>query len=877
MDLATLGVRVTTDGVSKAADDLDKMAAASDKAATSSEKLSATAAKAARSFDNSALSAQRIELAKLAGQIDPTIAKLDQLDKQQSKLAQFKKSGLLTADDFTALNSAIEANRARIASATESVHSFSLNNANARRELGYLAKDLATGQWGRFQQSFATLVSSSGLLATGFGGVAAAIAAAGAPFAAFAIAANDGSKVQNEFNAALAKTGDFVGVASGGMSKFASQVAGSNADLGKANDILIALAGNGKVSSDAFLSLGRAAMDVSKLTGDSAEKAAAAVTEMFDGTAASAVKANEQYHFLTLKVYEQIDALEKQGDAQRAAQVAADAFHDAIGPRLDEMNSQVTGLAKAWDDVKVAASGYWQEFKTGASLIAGTADMQTQIYDLMGKKEAAKSGNPFTFASWSPADETKLQDLQKQLSDKMTAAEAKAEAQRIQDAGVAGQSLLNKYTKQYESEEQKRQDALIDIHNAANKAIAAALAKGDTDMVNTIMAKEAAADMAARASWAKKSPSDDFDATILAKKQMTEAINKEIEGYKKELTQQAQNVVSIANYKSAMEESLRVKQKQIDLQIASIGMGAREAAQQRDILQVQDDTNKRIEQLNRDFADKGKAMTQETYDGELKIIKDAQDKRVQQIIDGNQRELAAMADWRNGARGAIADFEDSAANVAGQTHNLFTNAFDGMADSIAQFAVTGKSSFKDLADSILTDMLRIQARALESQALQAIFGSMYPAALAQMQANSFIDSVIANANGGVYDTASLSSFSGQIVDRPTMFAFAKGAGVMGEAGPEAILPLTRGANGKLGVQAAGGGGGDVYVSVENNGQAVNATASQTTGPNGDRFIKVILDAAEDRVASSVLRGGKVAKAHEHRYGIRQRGVGVAGA
>ncbi|QNQ62241.1 phage tail tape measure protein [Brucella sp. 6810] len=64
------------------------------------------------------------------------------------------------------------------------------------------------------------------------------------------------------------------------------------------------------------------------------------------------------------------------------------------------------------------------------------------------------------------------------------------------------------------------------------------------------------------------------------------------------------------------------------------------------------------------------------------------------------------------------------------------------------------------------------------------------------------------AKGGVFSSG-LSSFSGnftnQVVSRPTMFAFAKGVGLMGEAGPEAIMPLSRGADGRLGVQNFGSG------------------------------------------------------------------------
>jgi lambda family phage tail tape measure protein len=63
--------------------------------------------------------------------------------------------------------------------------------------------------------------------------------------------------------------------------------------------------------------------------------------------------------------------------------------------------------------------------------------------------------------------------------------------------------------------------------------------------------------------------------------------------------------------------------------------------------------------------------------------------------------------------------------------------------------------------------------------------------------------LVANALGGVYNSPSLSAFSGQIVKSPTLFKFASGAGLMGEAGPEGILPLKRGPSGALGVQMYG--------------------------------------------------------------------------
>jgi phage-related minor tail protein len=83
------------------------------------------------------------------------------------------------------------------------------------------------------------------------------------------------------------------------------------------------------------------------------------------------------------------------------------------------------------------------------------------------------------------------------------------------------------------------------------------------------------------------------------------------------------------------------------------------------------------------------------------------------------------------------------------------------------------------------------------------------------------------ANGRVFAQNGIQPFArGGIVDRPTLFPFAKGTGLMGEAGPEAIMPLRRGRDGKLGVAGGGGGTTNVVVNVDASGSKVEGDQSQ---------------------------------------------------
>lgn len=310
------------------------------------------------------------------------------------------------------------------------------------------------------------------------------------------------------------------------------------------------------------------------------------------------------------------------------------------------------------------------------------------------------------------------------------------------------------------------------------------------------------------------------------------------------------------------EEETKVRQ-QHTMSLATMGMGDQQRGRYEERLKIQQQYQDKLEQLKRDSKAKGTYGSDEYRQAEQEL-QDSLDRRLVEWADYNAKVDASQGDWTQGASRALDNFLAQGSNVAGMTENVFTNAFNGMADGIANFALTGKMDFRSFTVSILSDLAKMEARIAASKLLGSVlgmfgFGASAGGSTPSGAYNSAALSVIPNADGGVYRSAGLSQYSGSIVDRPTFFQFARGAAVMGEAGPEAILPLRRGTDGKLGVVAAGSGGMAMFapqyhIAISNTGPELTPQALKAVYDLGKK-------AAADFVQQQGRDGGRLSGAY----------------
>lgn len=295
-----------------------------------------------------------------------------------------------------------------------------------------------------------------------------------------------------------------------------------------------------------------------------------------------------------------------------------------------------------------------------------------------------------------------------------------------------------------------------------------------------------------------------------------------------------------------------------------------------------------LEKLKTNGATEAQITEAERLYDEYKKLKEAGRSWTDMMQEGLTELILKYSDLDKASAGVIANM---GTELMSMSFDSAISGFRSLGEALGKGSDAGESLQQALANMAETILDQLPMMFLQA-GLQLIANGMWPIGLGFIAAagssamiSGFVkgrtsdSNASANALGGIYDTdgalpfAKGGTFTNAIVQSPTFFRFASGAGfglgLMGEAGPEAIMPLSRGADGSLGVNASGIGGMQFALRVViNNYSTEEVAATETVGDDGQRQLEVTIGT----LINGHISSGKADKALSARYGIKAQGV-----
>ncbi|MGV4071965.1 phage tail tape measure protein [Citrobacter freundii] len=346
------------------------------------------------------------------------------------------------------------------------------------------------------------------------------------------------------------------------------------------------------------------------------------------------------------------------------------------------------------------------------------------------------------------------------------------------------------------------------------------------------------------------------------------------ETQKQRLEQLATEVDRLNAVKKANEENLKLAEyisnlqrenanaaASLDADVIGAGLGDKARERMREQLSIEREFLEKREDLQRRYQS-GDIRSQEDYDRYNQELDKALAERLDKYRSHYDELDRLQGNWLAGAQNGLANWVDTSSDYYTQVSDLVGNTLDGLVDNMADALSGNKADWASWANSVLNELQKVLLRAIMVNTLKSAGDSGWFGSLGGMFGSSVVGAASAGgatpsgaytgaasqlkfAKGGVMDSPDLSRFRNGVVNSPTMFAFAKGAGLMGEDGPEAIMPLTRTADGNLGVRmvddtvsSVGGGGAQLqqtiqqHFSISGNGDAALKQAMQEAARQG---------------------------------------------
>lgn len=784
-----------------------------------------------------------------------------------------------------------------------------------------IVTSLASGQ-----QPLTVMLQQGGQLRDMFGGIGPAAQALGRyaiglvnPFTAAAAAVGvlgyayyQGSAEAGEFRKALVMSGSMAGTSVDQLGALAQGMRDVGMTTGKAAEIMTQFAATGQVAASDLKQFTATAAAMEKLVGVPVEQTVKAFAELGKAPVEASRKFNDEYHYLTAAVYEQIKALEDEGRTLQAGQLAQRTYKAAMDERTSSIQQNLGSLERAWGSVGDWARRAWDkmlDIGRPDSLEEKLAKAEQRLRQMSGPGRGF--GIDARDVAAGRAEVDSLQELIRlrnrsalQQRERQTANDAAIKALdavgKLQDKGLSKQEQLNKALKEYranldriravnpnsealsaanvaagenalrEKFKEKAKDGTYDSliarvqdFTAAQKAELAAgkeLTAGEKLAVDVKAELERAGGKVT--AQQKQRIMTDLQAALAVERQTTAQRDaaKAAEDYRKALEQTEAKAEGL---RRIMADSLLSQREQYDDRLSVIGLGSQSAERMASRIKIEREYARFSRQLTEEAA-KNKTLESDAYKKGMADIESS----LERALDANERYYGRVDELRGstmlGLSQAVANYSDSAADLFGQTETLTSNALRGMEDSLVKFVQTGKLSFADLANSIVADLTRMIVKQVMFNALAGMMSGSVGETAANAMPGDSLDNFI-GLNKGFGTTPGRAS-GGSVSSGGLYQVNEQGPELLHTAGKTYLMMGSQG--GSVTPHGGMGAGTQVSVVVNNNaGRDTQATASSRTDAMGNTVIDVLVEKVEAGMMGRVSRGAGMAPLLERRYGL----------
>lgn len=580
-------------------------------------------------------------------------------------------------------------------------------NEQQKLALTYQTTDLFT-QIASGQNPMIALIQQGGQLKDQMGGVSNAFAAirsvltptvlgVGAVASAFGIlgfAAYKGKDELDKLKDALTLTGNYAGITTEKFYKLSDELSNrTHASLGMTKDALNAVIASGKFTATSISAVTQSVITYAQIAGVDAKAAADKLMSGLDGTASGARSLNKEMNFLTLEQYKQIEALEKSGKRQEAAQVAAVAFNTQMAAQRRELGL----LEKSWEELTNGLSKFWNLLKeigkpeTSDQVIA---KIESQIAAAQKALEGANKDSPFY--QRQQAGIAKLKEEREAL---LEVERIKARSKAARDVGDSKQGIDDTATAGG-LEKEKQITAAIAKAKANVRYIQALATANEIEKIELEAEKqkeEKRAEFAAKSEEEKRAMGG-----LLARQLAAEEL--EIEAKKAEKIRQIRQKEKIDTAKALIEEEQRLKDMNNEYE-KSVSTARDNAIEKTRLLEL-DKEDLQLKQQNIYASEKEQKMAEIS----LKY------KRLQITANGDAVRLEQLRQQEE-----IEKFNVGIQESTKKSQAVFDSVYGNMASAIDSFVKNGKLSMKDFARSVIQDLIAIELKASALSLLRMFF------------------------------------------------------------------------------------------------------------------------------------------------------------